>query len=265
MTESSVTGTRPRFIFTNDEKAHLFTLVKLLMVQLDQPKGPLSDYHYYAENIQALLEGRAQALPRVEPDPVPYVQDDWSDLEQVSIKALNLSNTLTYLLLRAGIGSVSQLLTTPEAEIFGEKKPRNLGPKSADAIRQSLAAQGLQFITDPENILAKDAIRKSLTLSGLYSLDIYNIDIAEITELIGNLGIVTLSDLARVTLAGISAELIGNDYACVRRPIGVLGITSFTDVGLGEVSPSYVARSSQSVVTFIDDVLARYGQPPLQK
>ena len=44
MTDFSATDTRPRHIFTNDEKAQLYTKIRLIMGQIDQSRGALFDF-----------------------------------------------------------------------------------------------------------------------------------------------------------------------------------------------------------------------------
>jgi hypothetical protein len=272
MAESSVAGIRPRFPFTNDQKSHMLGLIKDLITQIDQSKGPLRDYEYFAENLRALLEGRAQALPPVAPDSVPYVQEDWSDLKVVPIKALNLSKTVENLLRREGIYTVWELLITPEAEIFGVDRPRNLGTKSVAAIHAALDAQGLGMITDPDQIDLLDASNKTLS-SNLFSLGVYSLKGPDFVRLFGNLGFATLGDLcrAKLTLADISAELLVGNYdfnefiveAKRRRNALGYGTEATEPTESTELSREDVERIARRVVNVFNDILTRFGQPHL--
>lgn len=266
MTDLSATDTRPRHIFTNDEKAHLYTKIRLIMGQIDQSKGALFDYQYADENLQAFIEGRAQALPRIVPDPVPYVQDDWSDPQNIPVKALNLSKTLTNLLNREGIDTVWHLMSMPEAEIFGDDRPRNLGIKSVQSIRQSMAEHDFDLILDPEWILLEDAARK--TLGNLFALRVYNISIIELRRLFAKFGFINLTDLvdSTVTIADICTELLEGDYDCAKS-LNTRGVSYPDDGGeAAELSllPARVERIARSVVIVLSDILSRYGLPPLK-
>jgi hypothetical protein len=265
MTDLSAAGIRPRFPMTNDEKAHIFGLIKDLMIQVDQVKGPLRDYVYFSENLQALLQGRARAVPPVVPYPVPYVQDDWSDLTQVPIKALNLSVTLTNLLRREGAKTVWDLLIMPEDELFGENKPRNLGPKSTASVKQALASHDLQLVTDPKLISAKDASRSSLTTTNLLRIGDFNISAEDFQVLFVNLSISTLEDLSHVTCADIRAELIANDYPCIKKLIGLHAVSMDEDGEQPiELSEARIDRMVDSFVSVIDSILGRHGLRPLR-
>ena len=201
------------------------------------------------------------------------MQDDWSDLKLVLIEALNLSKTLTNLLRREGIRTVWQLLITPKTEIFGEDRPRNLGPKSITAIHAALDAQGLAMITDPDQIELLDASNKTLS-SNLFNLGVYSLKLPDFVRLFGNLGLLTLGDLSRaeLTSADISAELLAGNYDFIefigqakrRRNEQGYGTETTEPVEPTELSREDVARIVRGVLNVFNDILERFGQSPLK-
>ena len=265
MTDRSVSGTRPRYFPTDEEKLQVARLSRRIADDLDNPSGTLMITSELPRIFQAIREGRVQVIPPKMPDLVHYIQDDWSDLKLVPVKALNLSKTLTNLLRNDGIETVWQLLTMPEAEIFGDDRPRNLGTKSIESIQRALRNQDLELISDPAKILFEDAGRRTMDPRRIVKLGVYDIWDDDIIAMSAKFGIVTLRDLSslKISIDEICNELLSgdHDYSCIAyaRDGGWRSPNSF-DEGI----PPLEERIAKSIVIVFNAILARYGLPALQ-